>query len=811
MPYDNPFPNFPPQQHPPPGNDIDSASRGMAGMNLNEGRSSQEGRRPPTAGSGRSQNSGRSASRGQNADPRHAGGPPRTSNDGYGPDLSFAPPSRAMTMPQNYDDSNQRRPVNSNGPDRGFNDVGQYGRGPQDPVPQRSFTSVGEMRGPTQQPQRPSTATGMRAQPNNALPAPRNDFQFDSFDPPPPPRDFMPQRPGTSQGYHGSPGAQHNAGPSQGYGDGVAAPLQRPPMSKEAQLDAYMPDFEAQPVQGRHLQDAVGLPLDGAPEAHRTPLNGPAPPQNMPYDMHKARSQPNLRAQGNGYPPTYPEEPVPKMPPMDVGYLNGQRRAPMPLVTDPMQMPGTGYQQTAGPNSPRQFHRPGAPPIARAATAESGWSDPGPGRQGTPNSIRTGAPSAAVSNSIRTGAAPQSQPINPDALPAHPTPVRPGLQNTRPGAADIRQQQASRMSEDYVQSGRPGSGPISVQQLFQLREAVKNQPQNQAQQLRLAKKLVEAAVVLADENGGADMRTTQRNRENYVNEAYKIVKKLVASSYTDAIFYLADCYGTGDLGLSVDPKEAFVLYQSAAKLGHGPSAYRTAVCCEMGQENGGGTRKDPLKAVQWYRRGAALGDIPAMYKLGMILLKGHMGQAANLSEAIIWLERAAKAADADNPHALHELAGIFETAPLTGNGVTRDERYALELYIKAAKFGYRNSQARLGQIYEYGQLGCEIDNRTSIHWYSKAAAQEDHDAELALSGWYLTGSPGILDQNDQEAYLWARKAAMAENPKAEFAMGYFSETGIGCPKSFEDAKRWYGRAAGKPLPVSCQRVRILLC
>jgi len=568
-------------------------------------------------------------------------------------------------------------------------------------------------------------------------------------------------------------------------------------MTKEAQIDAYMPDFGSGSLAGGPLQDAIGLPLDGAPEAQKAPLNGQPAPQNLPYDMHKAKSQPNLRGQANGYPPTGYEEPVPNMPALDAASLSGQRRAPMPLVTDPMQMPRANFQQVASPNSPRQFHRPGAPPVVRAETAESGWSDPGHGRQGTPNSVRTGTFPQAVPNSVRTGAPPMQAP-NPDALPAHPTPVRPGLLNNKPGAADIRQQQGSRMSsEDYNQPQRPTSGPLTVEQLYKLREAVRSQPQNQAQQLQLAKKLVEAAVVLADENGAADARTAQRNRESYVNESYKIVKKLVANSYPEAVFYLADCYGTGDLGLSVDPKEAFVLYQSAAKLGHGPSAYRTAVCCEMGQENGGGTRKDPLKAVQWYRRGAALGDVPAMYKLGMILLKGHMGQAANLSEAIIWLERAAKAADVDNPHALHELAGIFETAPLTGNGVTRDERYALELYIKAAKLGYRNSQARLGQIYEYGQLSCAIDNRTSIHWYSKAAAQEDHDAELALSGWYLTGSPGILEQNDQEAYLWARKAAMAENPKAEFAMGYFSETGIGCPKSFEDAKRWYGRAAGK--------------
>jgi hypothetical protein len=28
-------------------------------------------------------------------------------------------------------------------------------------------------------------------------------------------------------------------------------------------------------------------------------------------------------------------------------------------------------------------------------------------------------------------------------------------------------------------------------------------------------------------------------------------------------------------------------------------------------------------------------------------------------------------------------------------------------------------------------------------------------------------------------------------------MGYFTEVGIGCPRSLEEAKRWYGRAASK--------------
>lgn len=33
-----------------------------------------------------------------------------------------------------------------------------------------------------------------------------------------------------------------------------------------------------------------------------------------------------------------------------------------------------------------------------------------------------------------------------------------------------------------------------------------------------------------------------------------------------------------------------------------------------------------------------------------------------------------------------------------------------------------------------------------------------------------------------------------------FAMGYYTEVGIGCPRSLEEAKRWYGRAACKCLP-----------
>jgi TPR repeat protein len=338
------------------------------------------------------------------------------------------------------------------------------------------------------------------------------------------------------------------------------------------------------------------------------------------------------------------------------------------------------------------------------------------------------------------------------------------------------------------------SPPVTIEELNSLRSMYTNNPGDYALGLKYAKKMVEAAKVLADENGKADSKTTQKNRERYIFDAHKVVKRLVAANYPEAMFYLADCHGQGMLGLAVDPKEAFSLYQSAAKLNHPQSAYRVAVCCELGSEEGGGTRRDPLKAMQWYKRAATLGDPPAMYKMGMIQLKGLLGQQKNPREAVSWLKRAAERADKDNPHALHELGLLYESATPPDN-ILRDERYALTLFQQAGELGYKYSQFRLGSAYEYGLLECPIDARQSIAWYTRAAAQGEHQSELALSGWYLTGSEPLLTQSDTEAFLWARKAASSGLAKAEYAMGYFNEVGIGTSVDIEEAKRWYYRAA----------------
>lgn len=423
-----------------------------------------------------------------------------------------------------------------------------------------------------------------------------------------------------------------------------------------------------------------------------------------------------------------------------------------------------------------------------------------------------------------------SQNRSSDGLGSHPAPVRPGLMvnsmvnlNDKPppvrnygglpqsASAPPQQMQPQQAHQQQHQPPAPkrvslprDTHPVTPQDLEQLRQAIKNNPNDQESALRLAKKLVEASDVLIPRL--PDPKSRVRARERYLMDAHKILKKLSHAQNQDAMFFMADSVGRGLFSHEPDSKEAFTLYQSAAKLGHPAAAYRTAVCCEIGHEEGGGTRKDPTKAIQWYKRAATLGDPPAMYKVGMILLKGLLGQPKNPREAVGWLKRAAERADTENPHALHELGLLYESAQ-PNDVIIRDEGYAFKLFTEAAELGYKFSQYRLGCAYEYGLMGCHIDPRLSIMWYSKAATQEEHQAELSLSGWYLTGSEGVLGQSDTEAYLWARKAAIAGLAKAEYAMGYFTETGIGVPANLEDAKRWYWRAAGELIAVYHQFCR----
>ena len=363
-------------------------------------------------------------------------------------------------------------------------------------------------------------------------------------------------------------------------------------------------------------------------------------------------------------------------------YPNGSRGEGLPLQRpapgqhgrppyDRMQPPGPGRRPDERAAHADQHRSPPpqigrAPPDPRAPPSQYQQNRSPSAQAVRENPERRPQPGSGAQNGRQKQRMPSlDKPLpNPDALPSHPAPVRPGLSNvqqpgpnTRP--APVRQYNSG--SSDPVQqpasaNGRSGPGAVTYQDLEALKQKTHRHPNDNAAQFLLAQKLVEAADVLVDER--ADATIKKRNRDKYQSDALKIIKKLSALSYGEADFFYADCYSRGVLGLQSDIREAFLLYQKAAKANHAQAAYRVAVCCELGQEDGGGTKRDPVKAMQWYRRAATLGDTAAMYKMGVILLKGLLGQPRDPSEGITWLKQAAERADGENPHALHELVGL---------------------------------------------------------------------------------------------------------------------------------------------------------
>jgi TPR repeat protein len=182
-----------------------------------------------------------------------------------------------------------------------------------------------------------------------------------------------------------------------------------------------------------------------------------------------------------------------------------------------------------------------------------------------------------------------------------------------------------------------------------------------------------------------------------------------------------------------------------------------------------------------------------MYRLGLANMNGELGLPINAKEAVKWFGRSVEAATPEYPEAVYKLANLYMTG--VPNIIFVDHAYSVSLLNQAAEMGYPPAALKLGESYEYGKLNCQPDPALSIHYYTLAAEKGDRDACFALTAWYLVGSPDILPQSDEQAYIWAMRAAELGLAKAEYAIGYFSEKGIGCEKDKDVGMAWYQKAA----------------
>ena len=117
-------------------------------------------------------------------------------------------------------------------------------------------------------------------------------------------------------------------------------------------------------------------------------------------------------------------------------------------------------------------------------------------------------------------------------------------------------------------------------------------------------------------------------------------------------------------------------------------------------------------AVAIWREQASAGDADAQLAMGLLCRRG-VGVPKTAAKTVKWL---GLAATQELPQAQSVLWQMFDI----GDGVTHDDKKALDLYRRAAKQGEAIAKWRRGNLYAATQ-GMKSHLKLATHWMRKAA------------------------------------------------------------------------------------------
>jgi TPR repeat protein len=274
-------------------------------------------------------------------------------------------------------------------------------------------------------------------------------------------------------------------------------------------------------------------------------------------------------------------------------------------------------------------------------------------------------------------------------------------------------------------------------------------------------------------------------------DALNIVNFLADQHHPKAEFMKGMWLEFGKFGFRVEKREAFVAYRRAAAKGYARAEYRIGMQYE--------SSNDSAKAIEHYQKGVALKDSASRYRLGMMTLLGQHGMPQDYQRGIDLVRLAADTADENAPQGAYVygmlLAKELPNISVPDQYLPFDMNDAKLFIEKAAYLGFAKAQAKMGQAYELCSLGCEFDPALSLHYNALAARQGDAEAQMAISKWFLCGSDGVFEKNEELAFTYAKQAAALRNATAEFAMGFYYEVGIHVPPDLRESEAWYQKAA----------------
>ena len=225
--------------------------------------------------------------------------------------------------------------------------------------------------------------------------------------------------------------------------------------------------------------------------------------------------------------------------------------------------------------------------------------------------------------------------------------------------------------------------------------------------------------------------------EKLMKEGFNALKKKVDSGDIHYANSLGHAYEFG-IGTPLNIKEAMKYYEMAARQNN--SIGMTNLADLYIQEN------KLKKAKPLLVKAAEKESGYAQYLLAMNFFDLY---SENNKEALFWLERAASN---DEPEALYQLGVYYE------EGVEADLAKAINYFQRAAELNHADAALELSYIYDEGII-VEQDDDKALFFLKKAAELDNQEAIDELAAQALSGE-GNMDA--KEAEYWIKKAGYTE-------------------------------------------------
>ena len=249
--------------------------------------------------------------------------------------------------------------------------------------------------------------------------------------------------------------------------------------------------------------------------------------------------------------------------------------------------------------------------------------------------------------------------------------------------------------------------------------------------------------------------------------------------YNDLYAVLGEYYSQGRI-VKKDLLKAIEYYKLAANLG---DSY-ALLFLGIHYEDGSGVKQDYLKAKKYYERSAKLKNSNGFLNLGLLYEKGR-GVKQDYEKAKKYYELSA---ELGNSKACFNLGRMYEI----GKGFQQDYLKAKKLYELSAKLNNPNAFYNLGRLYCIG-LGVEQDYLKAKKFFELAAIRKNLEAFLELGIFYEKGYG--VKQDYLKAKEYYEHCAKQNNPNALYYLGNLYYKGLGVEKDVEKAIHYFELSA----------------